>query len=227
MKHWKPFEIIWLVVFLAIGSWISLNTNDSLFNYLVLITGIGCVVLAAKGHIMTYAFGLVNSILYAYTAYGNQLYGEVGLNLLFYVPTNLIGFMLWKKHLTDSVVIMKKMTITHSLWIYASCIALIGLLGFLLSLIPSQNTPYIDAATNIIGITATLLMMYRYREQWILYISLNVLTIMMWFIRMVNGSQDGAIMIVMWGAFLVNAVYGYYNWSKRAVTERENVGIYE
>lgn len=51
-------------------------------------------------------------------------------------------------------------------------------------------------------------------KQWILYIVLNIVTIVMWAIRQVNGSTDGAIMILMWTAFLVNAVYGYVNWKK-------------
>ena len=219
MKNWKPFELAWIIIFVAIGTAISINTKDSFFNYIVLITGIGCVVLAAKGNIWTYGFGFINSILYAYTAYKNNLYGEVGLNILFYVPTNILGFILWKKHLQNQIVEMKKMKIKKSFTIYFICVLSIFTLGFILSLIPSQNTPYIDASTNIIGITATLLMMNRYREQWILYISLNILTITMWSIRMVNGSTDGSIMVVMWGAFLVNAVFGYYNWSKNSMLE--------
>jgi nicotinamide mononucleotide transporter len=92
-------------------------------------------------------------------------------------------------------------------------------LGFGLSFIPEQNTAYIDAATNILSVAATILMMMRFREQWVCYIVLNVLTIIMWSIRAANGSPDGLLMIVMWSAYLINAVYGFYNWTKGAAAK--------
>ena len=36
----------------------------------------------------------------------------------------------------------------------------------------------------------------------------------MWVIRLLHGSPDGILMIVMWSAYLINACYGFYNWSK-------------
>lgn len=58
------------------------------------------------------------------------------------------------------------------------------------------------------------LTLLRYREQWLLYITLNLFTILMWVIRLLHGSSDGILMIVMWSAYLINACYGFYNWSK-------------
>lgn len=214
MKHWKPFEIIWIAVFGTIGIVITLNNKDSLFNFFILLTGILCVIFAAKGNLLTYVFGTINSLGYSFTAYQNGLFGEVGLNLLFYIPMNIIGFFMWKRFMNDDVVIMKGLNKIKALLVYSGCFLSIIALGFLLSLIKGQNTPYIDAATNMIGITATFLMVWRYKEQWILYIVLNLLTILMWFIRLIDGSADGSIMVVMWVAFLVNSIYGYYNWSK-------------
>ena len=36
----------------------------------------------------------------------------------------------------------------------------------------------------------------------------------MWAIRSINGSPDGTMMIVMWSAYLANAVYGFIVWSR-------------
>jgi nicotinamide mononucleotide transporter len=111
---------------------------------------------------------------------------------------------------------MKKMNIIKTIIILLISGFSIFMLGFFLSSLRGQNTPYLDASTNIIGITATFLMIWRYREQWLLYIILNLLTITMWLLRFANGSSDGSIMILMWTAFLINSVYGFYNWSKNA-----------
>lgn len=224
MKRWKPFELVWISLFVIIGTAITLTTKDSLFNYFVLLTGILCVVFAAKGNIWTYFFGIINSFAYAYTAYHNGLFGEVGLNILFYVPMSVVGFLMWRPFISDNMVIMKGLSVFKSTLVFTGCLLSIGILGFVLSQIEGQNTPYIDASTNMIGITATFLMVWRYKEQWILYIILNLLTITMWLIRLMNGSTDGLIMVIMWMAFLVNSIYGYSNWSRSVKKASEGSG---
>ena len=57
-------------------------------------------------------------------------------------------------------------------------------------------------------------MMLRYKEQWLSFITVNVLSVIMWGIRLANGSQEGMMMVVMWSAYLVNAVYGWIVWSR-------------
>lgn len=59
-------------------------------------------------------------------------------------------------------------------------------------------------------------MVRRFKEQWLVYIVLNLFTVLLWAIRLLEGSSEGMLMIVMWSAYLVNAVYGYYNWNKGA-----------
>jgi nicotinamide mononucleotide transporter len=96
------------------------------------------------------------------------------------------------------------------------CLTFAAGFGFALSLIETQNTPYIDAATNVLAVAATIMMIRRFREQWAAYIILNVLSVIMWLFRMADGSPDGLLMVVMWSAYLVNACYGLYNWTKGA-----------
>lgn len=214
-KGWNTYELLWLGIFSAIAVILTAMWKDNLFGFSVFLTGILCVVFAAKGNIWTYVFGMYNTFGYAYTAFSNHLFGEMGLNLLFFVPMNIIGFLMWKKNMGDDAnVKMLSMTKKCFLGILGICLVCIAGLGFSLSLIPSQNTPYIDAVTNVLSIMATFLMIKRYKEQWLLYIVLNIFTVIMWTIRTVNGSDDGPLMIVMWSAYLINAIYGYYNWNK-------------
>ena len=216
-KNWNVFEIVWLFSFIFIGCIITLVQHDTWFNFVVLLSGILCVVLAAKGNILNYSFGLFNSCAYAWICYNNGLYGEMGLNLLFFVPTALIGMLLWQKH-TKEKQLQQAYTLRQAylILIILSNIGCIAILGYLLAQIATQNTPYIDATTNILAITATILMLLRFKEQWWFYITLNIFSILMWAIRTIDGSGDGAMMLLMWSAFLINAIYGYYNWNKLA-----------
>ena len=134
---------------------------------------------------------------------------------------NVVGFLMWSKFRQGTSVIMKKLRLQGLLLVVL--IAVIGsfTLGFGLSLIPGQNNPYIDALTNMLSIIATVLMVRRFKEQWLVYIVLNVFTVLLWTIRTLDGSPDGLLMIVMWSAYLINAIYGYYTWNKGAKGAKE------
>ncbi|MDR2846453.1 MAG: nicotinamide riboside transporter PnuC [Candidatus Methanoplasma sp.] len=214
LSYWKPYEIIWLLLFCGMAVYITVATGDNLFGFFVFLSGVLCVLLAAKGSIMTYIVGIFNTVGYAWLAWQNGLFGEVGLNMLFYMPMNFIGFFLWKGHMDKSIVRMRRLNRRNILTAAVICVVGTMLLGLALSLLSGQNTPYLDASTNVLSVVATFLMIWRFREQWACYIILNVLSVIMWGLRWADGSPDGLLMVVMWSAYLVNAVYGMYNWTK-------------
>lgn len=69
----------------------------------------------------------------------------------------------------------------------------------------------LDGLTTIITVAAQLLMILRYREQWLLWIVLNVLSILLW--------AEQPAMYLMYSAYLLNSLYGYYNWTKLVKAE--------
>ncbi len=79
IKGWNLFEIVWLALFFIIMLALSYFWKSSILGITVYLTGVLCVVLAAKGNIWNYAFGIYNSIGYAWLSYQNGLYGEVML----------------------------------------------------------------------------------------------------------------------------------------------------
>jgi nicotinamide mononucleotide transporter len=107
---------------------------------------------------------------------------------------------------------MRLLSWTQRFIVAAICIVSTVGLYLLLGLNPHQNTPFIDATTNVLSIVATFLMMWRYKEQWLLYILLNIITIFMWFLRLKAGGAAGDLMILMWSLFLLNALFGYWRW---------------
>ena len=64
----------------------------------------------------------------------------------------------------------------------------------------------LDGLTTIITVAAQILMILRYREQWLLWIALNILSIFLW--------AETPAMYLMYSAYLLNSLYGYYNWTK-------------
>ncbi|SHJ52176.1 nicotinamide mononucleotide transporter [Desulfatibacillum alkenivorans DSM 16219] len=205
-------DVVWVALLLIAAICFSIVMGDSLFASSVLISGILCVALTAIGRIEGYAAGMYASCTYAWMAYQNGLFGEVMLNLGFFIPTNIIGFIMWRKKMRGNVVEMRQLIWRHRAMVAAAVILGTLGLGLILSRIPGQNTPYIDASTNVISIIATLLMMWRYKEQWMLYIILNTVSTAMWILRWRAGGASGDLMIVMWMIYLANAIFGYWRW---------------
>lgn len=221
---WTSFEAFWLLFFLAIQIGIFIYEPDSWLATIAAITGILCVVFVGKGKISNYLFGFISVSLYAYISYTFQLYGEMMLNLLIYVPVQFIGFYIWRKNMTTEntvnqagveEVIAKALTTTQ--WGIVALAALIGTFAYitLLEYLGSALAT-LDGATVVISVVAQILMVLRYREQWILWIIVNILTISLWITMYFQHDKTSLPLLVMYIMYLCNAIYGYYNWIKLA-----------
>ena len=214
-KDWTLFEKIWLFIFTFAVIGLSIYWQDTLMGVICSLTGIWCVVLVAKGRISNYWVGIVNVILYAIISYGQKYYGEVMLNAIYFLPMQFIGAYIWiknkKPNTKDSIIIKKLSNKYRIVWSIVSIVGVVGYGAFLKSL--GGQMPYIDAMSTVVSIIAMLLMAYRFLEQWVLWVIVDVVTVIMWLVVLAKGGTDISILL-MWIAYLINAVYGLYNWNK-------------
>lgn len=179
------------------------------------ITGVICVVMTAKGHISCYYWGLINIVTYVIIAYMATLYGEVMLNSLYYLPMQFIGIYLWKKNTNkkDNLVETSKMTKKeYAIYTVISIVGIIGY-GFFLKAIGGAQ-PFVDSITTTLSVVSMYLSVKRFKEQWILWIIVDIVSVYMWVVAMIHGEANSTVMVLMWGAYLVNAFYGLINWNK-------------
>ena len=216
LSLWSLFERIWVGCFLSIAIFISFWSGYDLLGFAAFLSGVLCVVLIAKGLLISFWVGYINILLYAWSAWLNGLYGEVGLNLLFFLPVNVVGHCLWHRNIqANGQLEIRRMSRWAVLLSAILCAAGTFLLGRLLALIAGQYTPYLDALTNVFSVVAFSLQMLRYREQWWVWLVLDVVSVVMWSLRWYHGSPQGAMMVLMWGAYLGNGIYGWISWNKR------------
>lgn len=212
---WSKFEINLIVISTLIMLTSSLIAQDGLIALISGITGIVSVVLCAKGKSSTYIIGSIQVLTYAYLSYNNKLYGEVMLNLLYYIPMNVIGFCMWSRHKNDNGdIITKTLSIKNRIFVLAgTCFIILAYAKFLETI--GGYLPLVDAITTISTVIAVLLMVFRYAEQWFLWLFVDILSIIMW-VTIVITKKDMAAVIttIMWIAYTVNAFYGYFNWIK-------------
>ena len=210
------FEWGMIIAVIGFTIYFSLISEGVSLTYLIIdgiaaISGIFCVVLCAKGRKSQYIWGLLNVIGYVIIAFINKYYGEVMLNALYYLPSQFIGYYLWNKNSNEENgdVKGKKLTIVQSLVLVG--FITVGVLGYKLVLDYLGGTgTLLDSASTVTSVVANALMMMRYREQWLLWIIIDAITVVMWLL------VGDFIMVTMWAVYLINAFYGYYNWTKIA-----------
>ena len=209
VSGWKPFEVVWLALFIIAQIWAYVQTPDSWLAMISGISGILCVVLVSKGKISNYFFGLIFAYTYFYAAWGSNFLGEMNTVLYVYLPSQFIGYFMWKANMQNSdggeSVIAKALTVKG--WVTLIVTSTVGTLLFVQALqAAGGSSTGLDGLTTIITVAAQILMILRYREQWLLWIGLNVLSIFLW-------AETPAIYL-MYSAYILNSLYGYYNWTK-------------
>ncbi|MCL2502011.1 MAG: nicotinamide riboside transporter PnuC [Bacteroidales bacterium] len=211
----SPFE--WFLILLIIGLnllYSLLNREIAYISTIASISGVVCVVLVAKGHIANYLFGLIQVSLYVYIAWQSRFWGEVMLNGLYYIPMQFIGFLSWRKRMSEGSatrVQARRLSANMRLIIGISTLLATVVYGYFLELLNGQN-PYIDAMTTLLSIVAMILMVRAYAEQWVLWICVNAGTILLWSMSVYRQEPHAVIMVMMWSVYLINSVYGLIRW---------------
>lgn len=209
VSDWKAFELVWLAVFVIAQIAVYYYYPDSLLGMIAGISGIICNVFITKGKISNYLFGLIFAYSYFYVSLGANFLGEMNTTLYVYIPAQFIGYFLWKENMqkmgNGEAIIAKALSLKG--WIGLALFLVFGTLAFvqILNYFGGSSTG-LDGLTTIIVVAAQALMLMRYREQWLLWIALNILSIFLW--------AENPSMYIMYSAYLLNSLYGYYNWTK-------------
>jgi nicotinamide mononucleotide transporter len=210
---WTIFEEVWLIVFSTVAFIAYFATGGTLASLLASWTGMITVVLVAKGRISNYYFGVVNVAIYGFLAFQSQFYGEVMLNWGYYLPLQFIGYYIWTKNQNqegiDEVNVARLSNRRRIMWI---CISIVSIFGYGLFLkYLNGNLPFFDSTSTTLSVIAQYLMIRRVKEQWIVWMIINIVSIYMWADIYLSTGNSIAILI-MWIAYLVNSIYGWYNW---------------
>ena len=213
-RYMTPFQWFEVLAIIAFTIYFAItNTSDPwwyiLIDSLAAVCGVFCVVLCAGGKKSQYYWGFVNISAYIVIALINKYYGEVMLNALYYLPTQFIGLWAWSKHYRqqEDQVEGLRMDPKHiAVWSVCS-VAGIFLYKLVLDAL-GGNATLLDSMSTVFSIVANALMVMRYREQWALWVIVDVVTVIMWAIA------GDFLMTVMWSIYLINAIYGLIMWSK-------------
>ena len=224
----KNSTLNWFDWFLIIGitvtSIISNVDGIDVLGTTAGISGVVCVVLVAKRSIWNYPFGILNVLLYGYISYKAKVYGDAVLNLLYYFPMNIIGWIMWQSRRerdiesneTNSRVAARFMTHWGRIVMFSASIFATLLCGYLLSRFTADPQPYKDSFTTVFSIVAMFLMVKAFMEQWILWVLVDFVSVIMWAWLWYKGQPHADLVFLMWVFYFANAVNGLVVWTRSA-----------
>lgn len=171
--------------------------------------GICSVALGAQGNILTFIFGFAQVVTYTYLCVLERFYAEIAINI-YYFFTMIYGVYCWRRRLSDNTLQVQTRRLSRNIFpIMSVAILLLSVLtGWLLQRYTDNPQPYLDAFTTVPAIAAQILMVMAYREQWYLWLMVDVLALVMWL------RAENYCMAAQYAFWCANCIYGYVQWTK-------------
>lgn len=174
------------------------------------VTGAWSVWLLARNHPLGWWVGLVMVTVYGVVFYRARLFGEVYLQV-FYFATSLQAIVIWlrggENHHERPVTHVPRKLLAATVPIVVIAIAVLR--GVLIQ--RGGASPFWDATTTVLSITAHLYLMGRYVESWWLWITVDVIYLPLYASRGLHLTSG------LYGVFLVMAIQGLLTFRRLAV----------
>lgn len=173
------------------------------------IASLICVYLATKHNQWTWFFGAIGVILFGSLFYEFKLYSDAGLQILFFLPVQLWGFMVWRNMAESSgdELVTVNMELPLIFLVVMGILGMTLINGYFMSK-TDASFPYIDAWTTWMSIAAQILMVKKYWQSWIFWVTMDVVAIGVYYAKglyVVSG---------LYVVFLILASFGLYAWKQ-------------
>ena len=218
--NWKAFDYIFLFGLLGIqlimtpfmvDSGMSVGWN--IFVLSASFIGTLATIICAKGKMSYYVWGFIQTIMFLILNLNLKLWVE-SAEQIYYLITMVIGVFVWKKNLSTKTDEVKAKKFTLAKFIATVCGLVVVSIGiYYLDIALGGTAPLLDTLSLSIAIVANLLCSLCYKEQWILWFALDIVQTILYFVI------GQPIMAVMYIAWTINCIYGWYNWNKQSKTE--------
>lgn len=221
MAQWSKFSWFLVVansliqVYIVINSLMTAETTTqvvgAIAGFLGGVLSVMCVIgIANRSSIQGY-FGITSAIAIATSAILSHLYANAIEQLLIYIPFLDIPSIL---HPSWSEKIIPRKFESINQWIKYISFALVswGVLAFIFSL--TDDKLFItDSLTLAISLSASLIMLNRYSNQYYFWLAGNAVSIVLYIQALMQGTATAAL-AVSYTFFVINSTYGLFAWNK-------------
>ena len=186
----------------------NLDFNWSIIESVAVLFSILYVILAAKENIWCWAAAIISVSLYVYIFYTVQLYPETGLQIFYFIMA-IVGYYMWNKQDKERI---KEWSETKHLLIILFGAIFTFFMGFYFSTYTDSQMPIIDSFTTVFSIIATYMVIKKVLGNWLYWIVIDAVSVYIYF------NRDLHLTSLLFVAYTIIAVFGYFAWLKRMKT---------
>ena len=173
------FSNTFITVGVAIQVIVYILTDSALLSLVSGTLGIFAVVYCSERKMKQFFFAFGQMFTYVYIAYCEKLYGEIAINIFYFILT-CIAVYTWIHNSDDNGSVESRSLTLKGNIILAFSVGLVFLVVWKVLCLTDDAQPMMDSLTTVPAIAAQILYMLRYREQWIYWLIIDVASIVMW-----------------------------------------------
>jgi nicotinamide mononucleotide transporter len=182
------------------------------------ITGLACVILAARRNVWTYPIGIANNLVFVVLFAGNGIYASAALQIVF-LGFGVHGWWRWTRRIEqdpDYVATAPRRVIVP---LVVSGVVGTALLWWMLTVFTDSHVALADAATTAGSLVAQYMLNRKWIQNWFVWIAVDIA------FAALALSQGLWITAVLYVLFIAISAGGWWSWRglRDAATDPDQV----
>lgn len=204
---------------IPIGTVAGLEIATSWLEILAFITGVWCVWLAARRHVMNFPIGIINVSLFVVLFAGVGLYADMALQFV-YIGLGFAGWYWWLRGGPQRTALgIRRAGTAHQVVLAVALVAITATIYTLLTSHTDSTVPVWDATTTALSLVAQYMLSRKLLQNWYVWITADLIYIPLY-------AYKGLYLTAgLYCIFLGLCIYGLAQWRGQiaGVTEVDTV----
>lgn len=214
-KSLTRFEfLLWLISLIVVALSFILAPDNDVMKLIAPLIGVTALIFVAKGFVLGQVLTVVFAVFYGCISFHFHYYGEMITYLCMTAPIAVMSVISWLKHpyKNSDEVSVSRLDRKKTVILWISAVLITVAFYFILSALGNANIVFstLSVATSFI---ASYLTLFRSPYYAIGYAANDVVLIVLWILASIE-SPSYLPMILCFVMFLINDLYGFFNWRR-------------
>ena len=215
-KNWNLFEIILLFAgIVVVAICFVFTTPKDWLSFFASVLGVVSVMLVSKGIFFAPVLGVIYNVIYIILSIGQAYYGEAIIYAFIMTPIEILSIINWiRNKKQDNTVSINKISKKEYIYLFVATIVLT--VGFYFILWALNTAELVVSTISLVtSAIATYLLLRRSSYYAIGFMLNDIILIVLWAIATAVNGVELLPMVISFGVFLVNDIYGFVRWKKQ------------
>lgn len=226
IKSLTKFEIaLWAVSVIVVTLSFVLSPAKDYLTLVSSLIGVSALIFVAKGHVLGQLLTVVFAVFYIIISYYFHYYGEMIICLTMTGPIALMSVISWIRHPYEKTAEVKvnRMNGKQIIFMLGLAAAITCAFYFILRALNTANL-IISTISVTTSFLAAYLTLNRSSFYALAFAANDVILITMWVLATIE-NVSYLPMIICFVMFLINDLYGFYNWQRMKKRQSTSVAV--